>query len=996
MKKLPSVFRLCCFTAVMCVCCVPQQAFAQEQIQTAAAAVRVGYYDSGEPDFQSGFSDDVRKSGYAYDYYQMLARFAGWKYEYVYGSREEIREKLAAGEIDIMAGAYKTNGLFADKVDFSAMDMGLNDGRYFAVSKANAGLLGELNYAMAQIAEVFPTFTFKLYQKHFNKSSFSGLTEREEQWLLQKNTLTFGYTRHHLPFSGQDDEGNPAGLAGELIRQLEEFADIKVVPVCFDYVWDMENALKDHTIDIGFPMYSDSWIAERKGLIQTETVVTDRMMMVYRGEYTRDTTSSLAMPKMSLGLRDYLPTNYPNSAVTEYDNFKDTFDAVYYGKVGAFIAYSSIIQRQLTGYDKANELKVSYLDKTEELCMLVCQHNAVLAVILDKMINQINREVIMAALLRHASMKKDDPTLLDFFKRYAHLFVIVLVVFVSCIAAAFAMYIRKSRAYAREQEEMQSSLKKALEMADAANKAKTQFLSSMSHDIRTPMNAIVGMTDIAKKHTDDKEKLEDCLDKITLSSHHLLTLINDVLDISKIESGRLTLNPINFSLRSTTDNLVNIVRPMIKSKRQEFEVRIHNVNCETLYGDELRVSQIFINILSNAVKYTPDGGKIILDLHEEFVDEQTVRLTYIVKDNGIGMSREYMEKMYDTFTRANDSRINKVQGTGLGLAIVRQMVMLMDGTIECESEVDKGTTFTVKLELPVGEEKRKVYTLPPIDILFVDDDEVFLTITEDTVEEMGANVETAATGEKALELVKKRHEEGRDYSIAIVDWRLPGMSGAETVRAIREIAGEDTSIILVSAYDWSDIEEDAKTSGADGFISKPLFKSYLAEKIELVISKGEAKTAMPEDKNGDLKGLHVLVAEDNDINWEIISELLEMQGITADHAENGKEALSAMENAEDGKYSLILMDVQMPLMNGREATAELRKSPRGYVKNIPIIAMTADAFAEDIAACLAAGMDGHVPKPVDMDKLFQEMRRVLTPPRRPRRTNKGAAEMERP
>ncbi|MCM1227960.1 MAG: substrate-binding domain-containing protein, partial [Clostridium sp.] len=517
-------------------------------LKTTSTTVRVGYYDNNEPEFQSGFSDDARKSGYAYDYYQMLARFAGWKYEYVYGTKEEIREMLISGEVDIMAGAYKTNITLADKVNFSSLDMGLDDGRYFAVKKSDTELLDELNYAMTQIDMVFPTFTIELYQKYFNKTSQLSLTEQEEHWLFHKNTLTFGYTRWHLPFSGQDDDGNPVGLAGELIRQLEEFADVEVVPVCFDYVWDMENALKDHTIDIAFPMYSDPWLSESKGLIQTEAVVTDRMMIVYHGKYTSDITSKLAMPKMSLGLRDYLPANYPDATVTEYDNFHDTFDAVYYDKANSFIAYSSIIQRQLSGYDKADELKVSYLDKTEELCMLVNQDYAVLSVILDKMINQINREVITGTLLQYASIDKSSQfTLKDFLKQYAYFIIIALAVFVALIALAFVLYIKKSRAYAMDQTRMQNSLKKALDMADSANRAKTNFLSSMSHDIRTPMNAIVGMTDIAKRHTDDKEKLDDCLDKITLSSQHLLTLINDVLDISKIESGKFALNPINFS-----------------------------------------------------------------------------------------------------------------------------------------------------------------------------------------------------------------------------------------------------------------------------------------------------------------------------------------------------------------------------------------------------------------------------------------------------------------
>ncbi|MCM1173396.1 MAG: response regulator [Clostridium sp.] len=946
-------------------------------LNTEAATVRIGYYDDNEPAFQDGFSDDVRKSGYAYDYYQMLASFAEWKYEYVYGSKEEIRQMLIAGDIDIMAGAYKTTDTLADKVNFSTLDMGLADNRYFAVRKSDTELLTELNYAMAQINTFFPTFTLELYQKYYNQSSLMPLSEREEQWLVEKNKLFFGYTRHHLPFSDQDKDGNPIGLAGEIMRMLEEFTGLEVVPVCFEYVADLEEALKNNTVDVGFPMYSDLWLAENKGLRQTDPIVAERMMIIYHGEYTSDITSSIAVSKTSLGLREYVPNNYPSSTIIEYENFNEAINAVHSGKVKCIIGYSSILQRILSGYDDADDLNISYLDKSEELCLLVNQDNSILAVILDKMINQINSEEITGTLLKYASIDKSEPTLMDFFKQYAYLVAIVFIVFFAVLALTFAFYIKKSRAYNKRQAEMQLSLQNAIEMADSANKAKTNFLSSMSHDIRTPMNAIVGMTDIAKKHTDDKEKLNDCLEKITLSSQHLLTLINDVLDISKIESGKLTLSPINFSLRRTIENLVNIVRPMIKAKEQEFDVHIHGVDCEMLYGDELRVSQVFINILSNAVKYTPNGGKIVLDLYEERKDEQTVHLTYVVKDNGIGMSREYMKHMYDTFTRADDSRTSKIQGTGLGLAIVKQMVMLMNGTIDCESEPDKGTAFTVSLELPIGKDDSRVYTLPPVDILLVDDDEVFLAITEDVIEEMGAKAETACCGEKALELVKMRHEAGNDYAVAIVDWKMPEMSGAEAVCAIRNIVGANTSIILVSAYDWSDIEDDAKNSGADGFISKPLFKSYLSEKIGRVLKVEEGRNDIAEAKNNDLKGLNVLVAEDNDLNWEVVSELLHMYEITADHAENGKIAVEMMQNATDGKYDLILMDVQMPVMNGREATKEIRKSSRDYVKDIPIIAMTADAFAEDIAACLAAGMDGHVAKPVDMDKFCQEIRRVL-------------------
>ncbi|MCM1131296.1 MAG: response regulator [Roseburia sp.] len=945
-------------------------------IDTKSTTIRVGYYNDNDPAFQDGFSSDERKSGYAYDYYQMLASFAGWKYEYIYGSKQEIRQKLLDGDVDIMAGAYKST--YESGLDFSSLDMGLSDSRYFAVKKGNSKLLDELNYAMAQIDTFFPVFTLELYQKYYDKTSFLTLTDREEQWLIGKNSLTFGYVKNLLPFSDEDQEKNPIGLAKELIRFLEEFTGIEIVPIAYETVFDIEQALKENRIDIGYPTRYDLWAAESKGLKQTNSIVTDRMMIIYHGAYTSSTLSKLAVSKTSLGMKEYLEYNYPNSSITEYDSFNEMISAVQKGSGECIIGYSSILQRVLSGYDDTEGLNISYLNTSLDICLSVNQDDGILTIILNKMLNQINKEVITGTLLQYAGIQKNEQeiTFADYFKQYGYIFAIVLVAFFIILALTFAFYIKKSRQHSQEQLAMQASLEKAVEIADSANKAKTNFLSSMSHDIRTPMNAIIGMTDIAKKYTDDKEKLKDCLDKVSLSGQHLLTLINDILDISKIESGKFVLSPINFSLRKLVDNLVNIIRPMMKAKNQSFDVRIHHVEHEMLYGDELRISQIFINILSNAVKYTPNEGKIVLELCEELIDTHTVRLTYTVQDNGIGMSKEYMERMYDAFTRADDSRTNKIQGTGLGLAIVKQMVLLMNGTIDCESEMDKGTTFVVKLLLPIGQQD-KFYTLPAVDILLIDDDEVFLTITEETIKDMGAKVESASCAKRALELVQKRHALNQDYAVILVDLKMPEKNGIEIVQSIRNIVKENTYIFLVSAYDWSDIEQDAKNSGANGFISKPLFKSYLSEKIGHILNTEETKEETSLAMNEDLKGLKVLIAEDNELNWEVISELLAMCGISSDHAENGKMTVEMMENSLDNTYDLIFMDIQMPIMNGKDATIVLRKSARDYVKNIPIIAMTADAFAEDIASCLAVGMDEHISKPVDIDKTCWAIKHVL-------------------
>ena len=512
--------------------------------------------------------------------------------------------------------------------------------------------------------------------------------------------------------------------------------------------------------------------------------------------------------------------------------------------------------------------------------------------------------------------------------------------------------------------------------AESANKAKTDFLSTMSHDIRTPMNAIIGLTSIAEKNTGDEESTKESLRKIGLASNHLLTLINDILDISKVESGNLKLNPLTFSIVETVENLVNISQPMIKEKNIDFSFHINKMEKEYIYTDQLRLNQIFINILSNAIKYTEPGGRVGVNLREE---ESTIpgciRLTYVVEDTGIGMSHEFMQNMYTPFSRQVDSRVNSIQGTGLGLAITKQMVELLGGTIDCQSEQGKGTTFTVALDIPIADRQREDMELEPIDVLIVDDDETMLLTATETLESLGASVEQAHSGIEALGMIEHRHLSGKDYSLIMVDWKMPEIDGLETISRIRSDIKTNIPIILTSSYDWSDIEDKAKAVGANGFITKPLFRSTLYDKISNLIGEGSSSME-PEDDYSDLQGLRILVAEDNDINWEIISVMLSMFGITSERAENGKVCVDMIREAEEESFTLIFMDIQMPEMNGLDATRAIRKLENKWASSIPIIAMTADAFSENIMECMDAGMNGHIAKPIDVKLVIKEIRRI--------------------
>ncbi len=512
--------------------------------------------------------------------------------------------------------------------------------------------------------------------------------------------------------------------------------------------------------------------------------------------------------------------------------------------------------------------------------------------------------------------------------------------------------------------------------AEAANKAKTDFLSTMSHDIRTPMNAIIGLTTIAEKNLGDVASTGESLRKISLASNHLLTLINDILDISKVESGRLNLSPLTFSIVQTVENLVNISQPMIKEKNIEFSFHINQIEKEYLYADQLRLNQIYINILSNAIKYTEPGGRVSVNLSEGPSDVPgCIRLTYAVADTGIGMSPEFMKTMYEPFSRQVDSRVNSVQGTGLGLAITKQMVELMGGTIDCQSEPGKGTTFTVVLDIPVSDRQRDEMLLEPVDVLIVDDDEIMLQTAVDTLTSLGAATDQARSGPEALGMIEQRHQAGRDYDVIIADWKMPGMDGLEMIGKIRSEIDTKVPVLLISAYDWSDIEDKAKEAGANGFVSKPLFRSTLYDKINDLIGK-ESTSVEPEEDYSDLEGLHILIAEDNDINWEIISAMLGMFGITTDRAENGRICVDMMRAAEKGSYELIFMDIQMPEMNGLDATRAIRKLEDPWASSIPIVAMTADAFSENIMECMDAGMNGHIAKPVDIKLVIKEIRRI--------------------
>ena len=553
--------------------------------------------------------------------------------------------------------------------------------------------------------------------------------------------------------------------------------------------------------------------------------------------------------------------------------------------------------------------------------------------------------------------------------------------FICCIV--FYLYERQQNKVRQEREAERElhneQLGQALRAAQAANNSKTTFLSNMSHDIRTPMNAILGFTTLLAKDADNPAKVREYTRKLTASGQHLLSLINDVLDVSKIESGKAVLTIGEFRLNSVISSVDAIIRPAAKDRGQNFDIQVTGIRHEYLVGDETRLNQILINLLSNAVKYTQEGGSIwlrIIGLEQRSGQYEHIRIE--VEDNGYGMTQEYLQVIFDAFTRAENSTTNKVQGTGLGMAITKNIVELMGGTIEVASEVDKGTIFTVDLELRISEQEEdsrfwKNHGISQI--LVVDDDPDVRESIQALMEDTGVLTDTLQDGEAAVEALQNADCGEKSYQMVLLDWKMPGIDGVETARRIRREIAEDIPILLLTAYDWDEIEEEAREAGIDGFLTKPFFVSALKEKI-LELTVREEEHIWNTGEESGLEGEHFLVAEDNEINAEILEELLSIEGADCEILENGELVVERFANAQPGEFDAILMDVQMPVMNGYEATRRIRALEREDAASIPIVAMTANAFAEDVKEALNAGMNAHVSKPVDMEVLKRTIKEL--------------------
>ena len=565
-------------------------------------------------------------------------------------------------------------------------------------------------------------------------------------------------------------------------------------------------------------------------------------------------------------------------------------------------------------------------------------------------------------------------------KAEAAIFYAVVIGLLMIVIVIYAYKLRNEYLINDELKRQQKILQDALLVAQKANDAKRDFLSRMSHEIRTPMNAIIGMSAIAFNYLDDKKRTADCLSKITFSSKHLLMLLNDVLDMSKIENGKLNIRQELFDLKNLVTSLADINYGLATAKGLAFEIVISGFKDELLLGDSMRVNQILLNLLSNAIKFTPKGGSVRLEIRMLRSASDKIWLRFIVKDSGIGMKKEFLEHLYEPFEQADNGIARKYGGTGLGMAITKNLVAIMDGTIEVESQEGAGTTFMVDLPFGLSKvDKKTAADMEEMRVLVVDDDNDTCEHAAVLLKGMGVNVDWALNGFEAIEKVRSACEDdGRCYDVCFIDWCMPELDGIETARRMRRYVGPDVLIIIISAYDWSGIEEQAKAAGVNAFIAKPFFASNLYNTLLTVSRKPELGfSAVGNKETYDFGGKKVLLVEDNELNMEIASELLKFVNLQVEHAENGKVAVDIFRNSKEKEYALIFMDIQMPLMNGYDAARCIRSSEHPAAGTIPIIAMTANAFNDDVQAAFDAGMNGHLAKPIDVEVLYKTIARYI-------------------
>ena len=911
----------------------------------------------------------------------------GLKTEHVnISNNEDVKQKLANHEIDCFVSLEES--FWAERGISTITRVG-ESGIYYAINKNRPDIKEELDDAMRALDEAVPFYTADLYKRYFSMDYTPILTGEEKAWLRKHGAIRMGFLASDSGVSTFDPAtGEFTGVITDYIQFAADCLgnqELEFQLVGYDSKEAELDALKSGEIDMIFHCDQNPNLAEEYHFACTNTTWTSNLMAVTNKQhFNENNVNRIAVPQNKLSLKKYLAFYYPQWEIVDCDTQEDAARLVKDGQADCFV----------TGISSENKYSKKYsfysvpLVNPVRSCFAVNSGNRSLLSILNKTIKAMPVNMLAGALAMYKSSAR-KVTLSDFIKDNFFKVMLISSIAVAVVLLTILMLLQKARkaeAAARkaasDTQELNAKLQVAVEKAESANRAKSTFLSNMSHDIRTPMNAIIGFTTLALSNIDDTDRVKDYLGKTLASSNHLLSLINDVLDMSRIESGKIHLEEVEVNLSDVLHDLKTIVSGQIFAKQLELYMDVMDVTDEDVYCDKTRLNQILLNLLSNAIKFTPAGGTVSVRVRQLAGKVRGCgQYEFRIKDNGIGMSQEFAQKIFEPFERERTSTVSGIQGTGLGMAITKNIVDMMGGTIEVQTAQGKGTEFTVCVPMRAQTEQRpveKITELEGLKALVVDDDFNTCDSVTKMLVKVGMRAEWTLSGKEAVLRARQSIEMSDVYHAYIIDWRLPDMNGIEVTRQIRSLH-DDTPIIILTAYDWSDIEVEAKAAGVTAFCAKPMFMSDLRETLMSALGQkpADAVQRLLPEKNADFKGKHILLVEDNELNREIAQEILQEYGFLVDTAENGAVAVEKVSTAAPGSYDLVLMDVQMPIMDGYTATRKIRALDDPARAKLPILAMTANAFDEDRRNALESGMNGFLSKPIVIDDLVQELRKIL-------------------
>ncbi len=911
----------------------------------------------------------------------------GLKTEHVnISNNEDVKQKLANHEIDCFVSLEES--FWAERGISTITRVG-ESGIYYAINKNRPDIKEELDDAMRALDEAVPFYTADLYKRYFSMDYTPILTGEEKAWLRKHGAIRMGFLASDSGVSTFDPAtGEFTGVITDYIQFAADCLgnqELEFQLVGYDSKEAELDALKSGEIDMIFHCDQNPNLAEEYHFACTNTTWTSNLMAVTNKQhFNENNVNRIAVPQNKLSLKKYIAFYYPQWEIVDCDTQEDAARLIETGQADCFVTG---ISSEKNYSKKYGFYSVPLLNPVKS-CFAVNSGNRSLLSILNKTIKAMPVNMLAGALAMYKSSAR-KVTLSDFIKDNFFKVMLISSIAVAVVLLTILMLLQKARkaeAAARkaasDTQELNAKLQVAVEKAESANRAKSTFLSNMSHDIRTPMNAIIGFTTLALSNIDDTDRVKDYLGKTLASSNHLLSLINDVLDMSRIESGKIHLEEVEVNLSDVLHDLKTIVSGQIYAKQLELYMDAMDVTDEDVYCDKTRLNQILLNLLSNAIKFTPAGGTVSVRVRQLAGKVRGCgQYEFRIKDNGIGMSQEFAQKIFEPFERERTSTVSGIQGTGLGMAITKNIVDMMGGTIEVQTAQGKGTEFTVCVPMRAQTEQRpveKITELEGLKALVVDDDFNTCDSVTKMLVKVGMRAEWTLSGKEAVLRARQSIEMSDVYHAYIIDWRLPDMNGIEVTRQIRSLH-DDTPIIILTAYDWSDIEVEAKAAGVTAFCAKPMFLSDLRETLMSALGQKptDAVQGLLPEKNADFKGKHILLVEDNELNREIAQEILREYGFLVDSAENGAVAVEKVSTAAPGSYDLVLMDVQMPIMDGYTATRKIRALDDPARAKLPILAMTANAFDEDRRNALESGMNGFLSKPIVIDDLVQELHKIL-------------------